>query len=151
MISVRVTTQGELAVRLDQVPQRLRAAVAEKLGLAIESAYTKAVLQFSNGKYSATAEIEHGVEQLGSLLIGYIEPVTVKAKVQETGGKGSYIIEAVNAKTLRFFWDKVGAVVFPKSVLHPPLEGKHYIENALRAEVIQLNDELAEILPRILR
>ena len=152
MISISVTTQGELLARLEGLPLKLRAAVVEKLTLAMSEAYSKAVTrQVSAGKYSATDEVAYGVERQGSLVIGYIEPLTTKAKVQEYGGKGYYVIEATNGKTLRFFWDKVGAVVFPKSVLHPPAAGKHYIEQALIAQVAPLNEAFGRILPEIMR
>ncbi len=142
MTWITITVQGELLARLDQIPKKMRSAVEEKFRTVLEEAYSKAILQFSGGKYSATTEVEHGVEVQGSLLIGYMEPLTAKAGVQEYGGKGFYVIEAVNAKTLRFFWDKVGAVVFPKSVLHPPLAGKHYIRSALMEAIPILETEI---------
>lgn len=151
MVQINITTQGELVARLDQVPARLRAAVKEKLQGAIEAAYTKAVLQFSAGKYESTNEVERGVEEQGSLAIGYIEPVTVKAKVQEYGGTNWYEIVPNKSRFLVFLGSKDGAKVFTKHVWHPPVPAKHYIEQALIAERPELEREFALILPEIMR
>lgn len=145
MITINVTTQGELVARLERAPAKLRALVIEKMILALDAAYSKAVLQFSGGKYSSTPEVEHGVEQQGSLVIAYMEPVTTKAKVQEFGGRGYYQILPTKGNVLRFIGGKDGAVVLAKSVLHPPLPGKHYIEIALVEEATSLRDEFARL------
>lgn len=127
---IQITVHGELLTRLDQIPQKLRGAVRARFSSLMDELYKKAVGQLSRGKYETTDEVTYGVETQGSLLIGYMEPLSIKAKVQETGGQGYYEIVPTKAKALVFL-ARDGKKVFTKFVNHPPVPGKHYILNTI--------------------
>jgi hypothetical protein len=50
-------------------------------------------------------------------------------QILESGAR-PHDIEAVNAKALAFFWDRMGGDVFFKRVHHPGFPGIHYMENS---------------------
>lgn len=142
---IRVTIHNELLVRLDEVPVHLREVIQSKFSVLMGELYRKAIRQLSNGKYEATDEVEYGVEHQGQLMIGYFEPKTVKAQVQESGGTRWYEIIPTKANVLRFL-GKSGEIVYTKRVFHPPAAGKHYLRDTIARELSYLSEELREAL-----
>lgn len=138
---IQITVHGELLTRLDQIPQKLRGAVRARFSLLMDELYKKAIAQLSNGKYETTNEVSYGVEEQGSLMIGYMEPLTIKTQVQEFGGQGFYEIIPTKAKALVFL-GRDGKKVFTKFVNHPPVPGKHYILNTITESVPYIEAEL---------
>ena len=138
---IQITVHGELLTRLDQIPSKLRGAVRARFSSLMDELYKKAIAQLSGGKYETTNEVSHGVENQGSLMIGYIEPLTIKTQVQEFGGKGYYEIVPTKAKALVFL-GRDGKKVFTKFVNHPPVPGKHYILNTITENLPYVEAEL---------
>jgi len=143
---ISITVQGEIVARLDKIPHQLQAAIEEKFRSSILDIYHQAVLRFSNGKYSDTDEVVYGVEKISpSMLVGYIEPVTTKAIVQEFGGKSYYEILPVKGRFLRFL-SKEGEIVFAKRVFHPPTPAKHYILRSIEEYAPHLKSMMEEAI-----
>ena len=144
-LDINVTVHNELLARLDAVPKKLRAALESKFREGIDDIYHKSISILSGGKYSSTEEVQYGVEVQGNLLIGYIEPITIKTQVQEFGGKTYYEILPTKAKVLRFI-GRSGELVFAKRVFHPPVRGKHYISETIANELPHLKAQLIAAL-----
>lgn len=141
-----VTTQGEVLAKLERLPEHLQLLLREKMEALVDTAYAKVqenlsgkVLQEKSGMLKAS--VRHGVQQQGSLLIGYIEldPEPPYAKVQEFGGKGSYLITPSKANLLSFYWELLGKRVALRYVNHPPLPARPYITPVL-AELAAKSD-----------
>lgn len=64
-------------------------------------------------------------------------------KVHEFGGKGSYVIEAVNAKSLAF--NTVNGMIFRKRVVHPPAAERSF----MRTSAEELRGEISESLQEV--
>lgn len=139
---IQITVHGELLFRLDQIPKKLRSALSSKFRALLEEVFIKAAAQFSD---SMKDEISRGVEEQGSLLIGYVEPTSAKAGAVESGGKGYYEIFPVKARLLRFM-GREGKLVFTPRVFHPPMRGKHYIRDTILANRARIESELADEL-----
>jgi len=93
------------------------------------------------GKYLDPSYVRSGVAETGGFLIGYLEA---------DQKPGTYPIKAVNYKTLRFYWEKVGQVVHPKSVNHPFLSGSLVIERYFRERkpwlIEQIEDAVFDVV-----
>jgi hypothetical protein len=142
LIGLSITVHGEFFAKMEGLPKRLQDAIEAKMRVLTDKAYAKAVGNFSNGKYNSTEEVAHGVERQGNLVIGFIEPLTLKARIQETGGERYYEILPVKARVLRFIGKQDGQLVNTKYVLHPPIPGKHYIRDTIAAMATEIRDEL---------
>jgi antitoxin (DNA-binding transcriptional repressor) of toxin-antitoxin stability system len=147
-LEINVTVHGEVVARLDAVPAKLRAALDAKFRSEFEEIYHQAIGVFSGGKYSTSSEVEHGVDSIGSTLIGFMEPITTKAQVQEFGGQSYYEIFPTKARVLRFI-GRSGEVVFRPRVFHPPVRGKHYIAETIAAALPHLRTVLVEALEEV--
>jgi hypothetical protein len=138
MIGLTINEHGELITKIGQLPAHLQEMVLLKMQEAVDLLYAKVLANLSGDVLHVktgdlVSRLMKGVEQQGSLIIGFveIEPKDIKAFVQEYGGKGSYLIEPVKAQVLRFI-SKGGETVFAKSVLHPPLPERSYLRSALK-------------------
>ena len=137
MISVKVVGVEELTFRLDQIPRKLR----EILKTKFENIFMELTTQFFEGvpgKFLDPKQIETGVSEQGSLLIGYLQ-YTDKDGVYSILPKKSPFLYNIDTK---FFAYEVHAHPFPKGV--PMIErllreSKPWIEE-------QLHDALYEAL-----
>jgi hypothetical protein len=138
MINITVYAD-EVTVALDQLPRKIR----ENLKAKFEGIFTdvrQELAQTIPGKYIDPRFIQSGVEQIGSLQIGFIEA---------EDKPGFYVILPTKAKALRFI-AKSGDLVMTKRVLHPYLKGApvvaQYLETKKPWILDQLEDAVIEAL-----
>ena len=145
MIQVRITGINEIIVEFSNLPKRLQTALRKKFTQVINEVANKAIAQFPKS-YDAASEISSGVEQLTpSSIIGFIEPTTARTGAIEFGGKGFYDIVPSKARLLVFIGAHDGKKVAVSHVLHPPMKGKHYIEETIRNEFAAISADLTNL------
>jgi hypothetical protein len=112
----------EVLFRLDQIPRRIRLALHEKFE-QIFATLRAELFSKVPGKYLDPGFIQSGVEDQGSLVIGFVE---AQAK------PGVYSIFPSKARLLKFV-TKEGQLVFARQVTrHPYLKGAPMVERLLR-------------------
>jgi hypothetical protein len=79
----------------------------------------------------------------------FVSPESPKAWALEKGGSGSYPIIAKN-QALKFFWDKVGQVVFFPSVNHPASKEFGYLRRALEEMEPEVPERFSDIVALII-
>lgn len=132
-LSTSIRVQGdEILVSLEDLPQRIQRAVKEKLGQEVMPQLRQKVFEGRPGKYFDQSLIETGAEQLGSLVIGYLE---------STPKEGKYPITPQKARLLRFIGEKDGMVVRTKLVLHQYFS-KEVVDHYLRLVMEQHREEI---------
>lgn len=89
-------------------------------------------VQIQGGRQGVMIENAQGITGVAEMIWTGDEKASMVPAVLESGSK-PHVIRAVNAKTLAFFWDKVGKTVFPRQVMHPGFPGIHYMERAFEA------------------
>jgi hypothetical protein len=134
MLEISLQASG---VELEGLDERLKEAVAAKLTELTRLAYAKVVenlsgriLQKRSGQLlgSVREEVYIGTDVMtGSV---YMENAGPKAYALEKGGERSYPIFPTKASVLRFYWDKVGRVVYFHEVNHPPSREFAYLRTA---------------------
>lgn len=65
----------------------------------------------------------------------------VQAKTTNTGAR-RHVIRPRSAKTLRFYWPKVGRVVYPLSVRHPGNKGSRWWDRTMKRHSVILRDAM---------
>lgn len=154
-LSVKIVDQ-ELLVNLETLPRRLHEAVKSKLESEIALLRTKVEENLSgkvlNSKTGALlSSLVSGVEQLGSLLIGFVAVESSDPKVEayamahEYGGKGYYEIVPVHKAILRFE-TKGGNIVFAPYVYHPPAAERSYLRSALHEMQSEIEAGLSQAI-----
>lgn len=138
-VTVQVST-GEVLLRLDQLPRRVRRALTDKMNDIIRLAKTD-MLSGPPGKFIDSTYVKSGVETIGSLLIGFIE---VEDK------PGVYQIYPSKARILKFI-AKSGDLVKTRRVLrHPFPKGAPVVERYLTENkpwiIDQVEDAVIEAL-----
>jgi hypothetical protein len=79
-----------------------------------------------------TEMVENARELIGRVsVVATASPMMLPVWLES--GTKAHAIEARNAKALYFFWDKVGANVAFRRVMHPGFAGIHYMQNAFEA------------------
>jgi len=124
--------------RFDSLGRRLRVATEKQAIKSTDLLYDKVqenlsgrILQKRTGDLAAS--IHKLYDNTGDGYIGevYVDPADDKAKALEYGGKGYYTIVPSKGEFLKFYWEKMGSVVFARSVNHPPSKAYHYLALAL--------------------
>lgn len=110
MIDIKITIRAdEIQFRLDQIPKKLRAALHEKFVRIFETV-SQELYRDAPGKFIDPRFIKTGVEDIGSLTIGFIEA---------ENKPGVYSIFPSKGKVLRFI-SKSGEIVYTPRVLNHP-------------------------------
>jgi hypothetical protein len=138
MINITVYAD-EVLFGLDQLPKKIH----ENLGAKFQTIFADVQQELSQttpGKYIDPRFIQSGIEQIGSLQIGFIEA---------EDKPGFYVILPTKARALRFI-AKSGDLVMTKRVLHPYLKGApivaQYLETKKPWILDQLKDAVIEAL-----
>lgn len=135
MIQITVYN-SELLLKLEELPRRVRSALRAKMATIIESLYQD-IFKTNPGKFFDKNLIEHGTEELGSSVVGFIEG---------SDKPGVYSIFPTKARTLRFI-GKSGDVVYTKQVLnHPYLKSSPHIAAMLEAKKPWIFDQLEDAM-----
>lgn len=66
----------------------------------------------------------------------HAEAPVVQASTTNTGAR-PHVIRARNARTLAFYWPKVGRMVFPVSVNHPGNKGSGWWKKSMTAPKVR--------------
>lgn len=155
-MEVKVTTEGELFFRVDGLAPRVRLALRAKMDELVDQLYAKVMENLNGGvlqrKSGALAEsIQHGVEEQGDLLIGFVapEPQDAKALALELGGSNYYWIFPSKARLLRFLGSK-GDIAYASSVFHPPSRAYRYLGSAFDDIALKIGPELAAVAAQAL-
>jgi hypothetical protein len=130
MINITVYAD-EVLFGLDQLPRKIR----ESLGAKFQTIFADVRQELSQtvpGKYIDQRYIQSGVEQIGSLQIGFIEA---------EDKPGFYVILPTKARALRFI-AKSGDLVMTKRVLHPYLKGAPIVAQYLETKKPWIFDQL---------
>lgn len=135
-MNIDVTIRGEeVLLRLDQLPRKIREEIRDKFTSSIFPRMTREILSGTPGKFIDPRYIQTGVEQIGSLVIGFLE---VEDK------PGVYAIYPDKARILRFV-GKSGEIVRTRRVLnHPYLKGAPVVERYLLENKPWLVEEVQE-------
>lgn len=115
--------RAALEAKFTELSHRLYQKVIENL--------SGRVLKKESGQLAAS--IREEVDVSGDVMMAIVgpEPQTPKAWALEYGGSKNYAIFPSKANVLRFYWDKVGSVVFLPYVDHPPSKEYAYLRTAL--------------------
>jgi hypothetical protein len=132
MISVRIVGLDEVVLRLDQFPKHLRDVLRSKFE-NIFSELTRQFFEDTPGRYLDPAQVQTGITDIGSTLVGYIE---------YTDKVGFYAIYPVNKPMLinlkqQFFAREVHRHPFPK--------GAPMIERLLAEAKPWIKDQLSDL------
>lgn len=126
MIQLAISANSfELLQKLEGFPQHLQNILVAKMHAAISAVYQNVHGKLPDFQYT------YGVDRIGDLVIGYIEPSSPKEIAREFGGKGFYPI--YGKPWLAFYWDRVGKKIAFREVFHPP--SKEYAD--IRAAIAE--------------
>jgi hypothetical protein len=132
---------------------RVRGAFKAKFTKAITALHAKAIenvsgkiLQVKTGQLRDSIKKES--DSSSDPMIGsvFVDPVTPKALALEYGGKGSYPIDPINGMWLKFYWERIGEVVFLDHVNHPPSHEYRYLGEAMDEMQSKIPIEFQEAL-----
>ena len=148
MFTVELRGDKELIARLDQMPERVRASLYNKVAslasilktYIIDKKLSGQVLHHRSG--DLWRSIHDEATQSANAVLGRVYSAGVPyAAIHEYGGKTSaHIIEAKTAQALRF--EKGGEEIFAKSVNHP---GSVMTERSyMRSSLADKKDEIIE-------
>lgn len=123
MAFLEIKVQGdEVLLRLDNLPRNIRAALRRKFHQIFDDLDTE-ILKGVPGKYIDPKNLKSGVEELGSLIIGFVEG---------EDKPGVYSIYPHKGNLLRFL-SKSGELVFaPRVLAHPFPKAVPIIERYLQ-------------------
>jgi hypothetical protein len=131
MIEIRVYAD-EVTFGLEQIPKRIRENLKSKFE-GIFSTVKAEVFSGRPGKYLDPKFIQSGIEQIGSLQIGFIEA---------EDKPGTYVIVPTKRRLLEFIGTKDGALVRTKLVNHPYLKGAPVVARYLEEKKPWILDQL---------
>jgi hypothetical protein len=138
MLEVSIT-----ATNLDDLDERMRRAISRKMTQLTDLLYDKVienlsgrVLQQKSGELIETVRKQRDRMSGGVINASvFMSPESPKAWALEVGGKGYYPIVPTKASILKFYWEKVGQIVYLHSVNHPPSRAFGYLR--LAAEEVE--------------
>ena len=150
MFEINLSVEYRFA-ELRQLPEEMRDVMREKIIDQTLAVYNKVrenlsgkILQIKSGQLLDSLQIssrQEGRDYVGTV---FIEPVTPKALALEYGGKGDYIIEAMNKPNLIFWWEREARWFVGPMVNHPPSKEFAYLRSAM--EEVNVEQGLTTIL-----
>lgn len=144
MLALEFTFENELEGIEERYDSLLKAKFNEIAELlhrkVLDNIETK--FQKPTGALARTIMKEVDAESNPMTVIVGPSPESGKAWALEYGGKDFYTFGPTKAAALRFYWEKVGAVVFRASVNHPPSREYRYLRDALE----EIRPEAMEML-----
>lgn len=142
---------------LDGIDKRYDALMKERFAEVADMLQQKVIdnimyAKFKNPTGALAGTIQKDVDTGSSPMSVIVGPVpeSPKAWALEYGGKGSYAIFPTKAAVLRFYWEKVGAVVFRPYVQHPPMMEYRYLRDALAEAEPEALGMLASVIDELL-
>ena len=147
----------DMAGSLENLEPEFKKAVEDKFNELGQKLYDKVVENLS-GKIlrqkstQLVASIYKELDVHGNTLTALVgvNPETPKAWALEYGGLKNYPIFASKAQVLRFYWEKVGAVVFFPYVDHPPSQEFRFLRSALADVQETATEEMGEAIGKAL-
>jgi hypothetical protein len=142
---------------LDDLDIKMRRAISKKMTQLTDIMYEKVIenlsgkiLQSKSGELVSSIHKERTRLSEG-VITGrvFVSPESPKAWALEKGGSSSYPIFAKN-ETLKFFWDKMGQVVYFPSVNHPASKEFGYLRHALEEMEPLVPERFSDIVSLII-
>lgn len=146
------------AVGLDDLDERMKRAISRKMTQLTDLLYDKVIenlsgkiLQQKSGELISS--IHKDRERMsGGVITGrvYVEPESPKAWALEVGGKGMYPIVPTKASVLRFYWEKLGQIVYLHSVNHPPSQAFGYLRYAAEEVEVLIPERFSDLIAMVI-
>ncbi len=146
---VQARVEGSAFIRYPKLTEDIRAALRSEIPGITQDLAARIRDKLSPGGLFKTTDrllpavavkmIENSNSIYGTV---YIDPgkfPSIIANVLESGSR-PHIIEAKNANSLFFFWEKLGMNVAFKKVNHPGFPGRSYMQSSLD----EMHDEITE-------
>lgn len=151
-VTVEVIGDAALVARLDAMPGRVHDGLAPavtRLGFELQrkvqsEKLTGQVLKVRTGRLRSSINTE--IEDSGSEVAASVGTNVSYGKIHEYGVGRSWLVEARNAKALRFTVG--GRTVFARRVVHPPLPERSFLRSALAEMAPAIEEGLREAVAR---
>jgi phage gpG-like protein len=147
MIAVQLIGEDRLVARFAAMPEKLQEGVARavtRLGLelqrTVQQKLSGEVLKVRTGSLRSSINLE--VTATASDVSATVGTNVRYARYHEFGVGHPWLIEAKNAKALRFTVG--GRTIFRRRVTHPPLAERSFLRSALADVAPQIEEELRE-------
>jgi hypothetical protein len=148
MITVQLVGDDRLIARLDTMPGRVRDGVARavaRLGLELQrkvqqEKLTGRVLKLRTR--TLRSSIDSQVTETATEVTATVGTNVFSGRIHEHGVAREWIIEARNARALRFTIG--GQTIFRRRVTHPPLPERSFLRSAMAEMAPQIEEELRD-------
>jgi phage gpG-like protein len=155
VITIEVLGDRELVARLDAMPGRVHDGLARavaRLGFELQrkmqaEKLTGQVLEVRAG--SLRSSINTVVEDSGTEVSATVGTNVFYGRVHEYGVARSWLIEAKNARALKFTIG--GKTMFRRRVTHPPLPERSFLRSALAEMAPAIEEGLREAVTAAIR